>query len=667
MELNENKNPNPQQDQELSEKAYNELVAVRRDKLKALQEAGNDPFQKTKYPQDAFAADIKKEYDYLAAEEETDRMVCMAGRMMSKRVMGKASFADLRDASGNIQLYVRRDVIGEEEYAGFKKFDIGDVIGIKGQVFRTKMGEISIRCTEVVLLAKSLLPLPEKFHGLKDQELRYRQRYVDLIMNPEVRRTFEIRSRFIRFMRAYLDQRNYMEVETPVLNTIAGGAAARPFITHHNTLDLDMYMRIATELPLKRLIVGGIDRVYEIGRIFRNEGMDPKHNPEFTTVELYQAYADFHDMMDIAEGILSGAAKEILGSYQVKWQGEDIDLTPGWRRLTMVDAVKEYTGVDFGAITDDAEAVAAAKAIGVELADTADKTWGNALYACFDQKVEEQLIQPTFITMYPVEVSPLTKRSPEDPRLTERFELFICHSELANAYSELNDPIDQRQRFEKQVEQRERGDEETEMMDEDFLTAMEYGMPPTGGMGMGIDRCVMLLTGSTSIRDVILFPTMKPIDKPQAAQKPAAAAAAPAAAVNDAVPAAESGPIDFSKVEIEPLFTEFVDFDTFSKSDFRAVKIKECTAVPKSKKLLKFVLDDGTGTDRVILSGIHEYYEPEELVGKTAIAIVNLPPRKMMGIDSCGMLISAVHQEDGHEGLHLLMVDPHIPAGAKLY
>ena len=667
MELNENKNPNPQQDQELSEKAYNELVAVRRDKLKALQEAGNDPFQKTKYPQDAFAADIKKEYDHLAAEEETDRTVCMAGRMMSKRVMGKASFADLRDASGNIQLYVRRDVIGEEEYAGFKKFDIGDVIGIKGQVFRTKMGEISIRCTEVVLLAKSLLPLPEKFHGLKDQELRYRQRYVDLIMNPEVRRTFEIRSRFIRFMRSYLDQRNYMEVETPVLNTIAGGAAARPFITHHNTLDLDMYMRIATELPLKRLIVGGIDRVYEIGRIFRNEGMDPKHNPEFTTVELYQAYADFHDMMDIAEGILSGAAKEILGSYQVKWQGEDIDLTPGWRRLTMVEAVKEYTGVDFGAITDDAEAVAAAKAIGVELADTADKSWGNALYACFDQKVEEQLIQPTFITMYPVEVSPLTKRSPEDPRLTERFELFICHSELANAYSELNDPIDQRQRFEKQVEQRERGDEETEMMDEDFLTAMEYGMPPTGGMGMGIDRCVMLLTGSTSIRDVILFPTMKPIDKPQAAQKPAAAAAAPAAAVNDAVPAAESGPIDFSKVEIEPLFTEFVDFDTFSKSDFRAVKIKECTAVPKSKKLLKFVLDDGTGTDRVILSGIHEYYEPEELVGKTAIAIVNLPPRKMMGIDSCGMLISAVHQEDGHEGLHLLMVDPHIPAGAKLY
>ena len=664
MELNENKNPNPQQDQELSEKAYNELVAVRRDKLKALQEAGNDPFQKTKYPQDAFAADIKKEYDYLAAEEETDRTVCMAGRMMSKRVMGKASFADLRDASGNIQLYVRRDVIGEEEYAGFKKLDIGDVIGIKGQVFRTKMGEISIRCTEVVLLAKSLLPLPEKFHGLKDQELRYRQRYVDLIMNPEVRRTFEIRSRFIRFMRSYLDQRNYMEVETPVLNTIAGGAAARPFITHHNTLDLDMYMRIATELPLKRLIVGGIDRVYEIGRIFRNEGMDPKHNPEFTTVELYQAYADFHDMMDIAEGILSGAAKEILGSYQVKWQGEDIDLTPGWRRLTMVDAVKEYTGVDFGAITDDAEAVAAAKAIGVELADTADKTWGNALYACFDQKVEEQLIQPTFITMYPVEVSPLTKRSPEDPRLTERFELFICHSELANAYSELNDPIDQRARFEKQLELRDRGDDETEMMDEDFLTALEYGMPPTGGMGMGIDRCVMMLTGSDTIREVILFPTMKPLDMPKKQEK-AAAKAEPAAVAEPAAAVAE--PIDLSKVEIEPLFADMVDFETFSKSDFRAVKVKACEAVKKSKKLLNFTLDDGTGTDRTILSGIHAYYEPEELVGKTLIAITNLPPRPMMGIESCGMLLSAIHTEEGEEKLHLLMVDEHIPAGAKLY
>ena len=654
---------------EMTQQEYSELVAIRRQKLADLQQAGKDPFHITKWPQADFAAEVKESFQDLPedAAPEDHRQVCMAGRMMSKRVMGKASFADLRDTTGDIQMYVKRDDVGADVYQEFKKFDIGDIVGVRGYVFRTKMGEISVHATEVVLLSKSLLPLPEKFHGLKDQETRYRQRYVDLIVNPEVRRAFEVRSRFIRYMRRYLDERDYMEVETPVLNTIAGGAAARPFITHHNTLDIDMYMRIATELPLKRLIIGGIDRVYEIGRIFRNEGMDPKHNPEFTTVELYQAYADFHTMMDIAEGILSGAAKEILGTYQVEWQGEQVDLTPGWRRLTMVDAVREYAGVDFGAITDDAEAVAAAKAIGVELADAAEKTWGNALYACFDQKVEEKLVQPTFITMYPVEVSPLTKRSPEDPRLTERFELFICHSELANAYSELNDPIDQRQRFEKQVEQRERGDEETEMMDEDFLTAMEYGMPPTGGMGMGIDRCVMLLTGSTSIRDVILFPTMKPIDKPQAAQKPAAAAAAPAAAVNDAVPAAESGPIDFSKVEIEPLFTEFVDFDTFSKSDFRAVKIKECTAVPKSKKLLKFVLDDGTGTDRVILSGIHEYYEPEELVGKTAIAIVNLPPRKMMGIDSCGMLISAVHQEDGHEGLHLLMVDPHIPAGAKLY
>ena len=654
---------------EMTQQEYSELVAIRRQKLADLQQAGKDPFHITKWPQADFAAEVKESFQDLPedAAPEDHRQVCMAGRMMSKRVMGKASFADLRDTTGDIQMYVKRDDVGADVYQEFKKFDIGDIVGVRGYVFRTKMGEISVHATEVVLLSKSLLPLPEKFHGLKDQETRYRQRYVDLIVNPEVRRAFEVRSRFIRYMRRYLDERDYMEVETPVLNTIAGGAAARPFITHHNTLDIDMYMRIATELPLKRLIIGGIDRVYEIGRIFRNEGMDPKHNPEFTTVELYQAYADFHTMMDIAEGILSGAAKEILGTYQVEWQGEQVDLTPGWRRLTMVDAVREYAGVDFAAITDDAEAVAAAKAIGVELADAAEKTWGNALYACFDQKVEEKLVQPTFITMYPVEVSPLTKRSPEDPRLTERFELFICHSERANAYSELNDPIDQRQRFEKQVEQRERGDEETEMMDEDFLTAMEYGMPPTGGMGMGIDRCVMLLTGSTSIRDVILFPTMKPIDKPQAAQKPAAAAAAPAAAVNDAVPAAESGPIDFSKVEIEPLFTEFVDFDTFSKSDFRAVKIKECTAVPKSKKLLKFVLDDGTGTDRVILSGIHEYYEPEELVGKTAIAIVNLPPRKMMGIDSCGMLISAVHQEDGHEGLHLLMVDPHIPAGAKLY
>ncbi len=484
-----------------------QLLQIRREKLKQLQDSGNDPFLITRFVADHDSANIKDNFDALEGKE-----VSLAGRLMSKRGMGKVSFCDLQDKSGRIQLYARKDEMDEAEYNRFKKYDIGDIVGVHGVVFRTQRGEMSVRVVEVTLLSKSLLPLPEKFHGLTSTELRYRQRYVDLIVNPEVKRNFIIRSRFIKFMRDYLDNMGYIEVETPVLNTIAGGAAARPFITHHNTLDIDMYMRIATELPLKRLIVGGMDRVYEIGRIFRNEGMDPKHNPEFTTVELYQAYADFHDMMDIAEGVLSGAAREILGGYQVEWLGEQIDLTPGWRRLTMVDAVKEYAGVDFGAISDDAQAVEAAKAIGVELADAAEKTWGNALYACFDQRVEEKLIQPTFITMYPVEVSPLTKRSPADPRLTERFELFICHSELANAYSELNDPIDQRQRFQKQVEQRERGDDETEMMDEDFLTALEYGMPPTGGMGMGIDRCVMLLTGSDSIREVILFPTMKPQD-----------------------------------------------------------------------------------------------------------------------------------------------------------
>ena len=492
------------QQEELS---LSEILQIRRDKLAALCEAGEDPFVKTKYDVDAHSVSIKSNYE--AFENKT---VSLAGRIITRRIMGKASFVSLRDAEGDIQLYVRRDDVGEDVYAAFKKWDIGDLIGIKGFVFTTKTGEISVHCQHIELLAKSLLPLPEKFHGLKDTDTRYRQRYVDLIVNPEVKRNFVIRSKFIKFMRKYLDDMNYIEVETPVLNTIAGGASARPFATHHNTLDLDMYMRIATELPLKRLIVGGMDRVYEIGRIFRNEGMDPKHNPEFTSIELYQAYADFHDMMDIAEGIISGAAKEILGTYEVEWMGEKIDLTPGWRRLTMVDAVKEYVGIDFGAITDDAEAVAAVEAIGVELAETADKTWGNALYACFDQRVEEKLIQPTFITMYPVEVSPLTKASPVDPRLTERFELFVCHSELANAYSELNDPIDQRKRFEKQIELRERGDDETEMLDEDFLTALEYGMPPTGGMGIGVDRTVMLLTGADTIREVILFPTMKPLD-----------------------------------------------------------------------------------------------------------------------------------------------------------
>ncbi|MBQ3088883.1 MAG: lysine--tRNA ligase [Clostridia bacterium] len=493
--------------EEITEEQLSEILQVRRDKLADLQANGKDPFKVTKYNVDADSANIKANFE--SFEEKT---VSVAGRMIARRIMGKASFCTIQDSTGKIQVYVRRDDIGEEEYAAFKKYDIGDILGFEGFVFKTKTEEISVHAQKLTLLSKSLLPLPEKFHGLKDTDTRYRQRYVDLIVNPEVKRNFVIRSQFIKFMRKYLDDRKYIEVETPVLNTIAGGAAARPFITHHNTLDLDMYMRIATELPLKRLIVGGMDRVYEIGRIFRNEGMDTKHNPEFTTVELYEAYADFHDMMDIAEGILSGAAKEILGTYEVEWQGEKLDLTPGWRRLTMVDAVKEYVGIDFGAITDDAEAVKAAEAIGVELAETADKTWGNALYACFDQRVEEKLIQPTFITMYPVEVSPLTKASPEDPRLTERFELFVCHSELANAYSELNDPIDQRARFMKQLELRDRGDDETEMLDEDFLTALEYGMPPTGGMGMGIDRCVMMLTGADTIREVILFPTMKPLD-----------------------------------------------------------------------------------------------------------------------------------------------------------
>ena len=639
------------------ELSLNDQMQIRREKLAALQAEGRDPFVQTKFDFNADSAAIKADYE--AFEGKT---VKVAGRLMSKRGQGKVMFCDLQDRAGRIQIFVKIDELGEEEYNRFKKYDIGDIVGVEGEVFKTKTEEISIRAKVVTLLSKSLLPLPNKFHGLTDKEARFRQRYVDLMVNPEVKRNFVIRSKFIKHLRNYLDSMGYIEVETPVLNTIAGGAAARPFVTHHNTLDIDMYMRIATELPLKRLIVGGMDRVYEVGRIFRNEGMDPKHNPEFTTVELYQAYADFHDMMDIAEGIYTTFAKEVMGSYELEWMGEKIDLTPGWPRLTMVEAVKKYVGVDFGVITDDAEAVAAAKAVGVELADAAEKTWGNALYACFDQKVEEHLVQPTFITMYPVEVSPLTKKSPEDPRLTERFEFFINRSEMGNAYSELNDPIDQRERFMKQVEQRERGDDETEMLDEDFLTALEYGMPPTGGMGMGIDRAVMLFTGADTIREVILFPTMKPLDSDKKGSKEVSAPAEAA----QASPVVEEK-IDFSNVQIEPLFQDQVDFDTFSKSDFRAVKVKECEAVKKSKKLLKFVLDDGTGVDRVILSGIHEYYEPEELVGKTCIAITNLPPRAMMGIDSCGMLISAVHHENGEEKLHLLMVDPHIPAGAKLY
>ena len=650
--MSENKmNENAAPEQELSE-----LLQIRRDKLKALQDEGRDPFTQTRFVRSAYSTDIKNDY-----ESFDGKTVKVAGRMMSKRGMGKAIFCHIKDDRGTIQLYIRKDAVSEQEFADFRKYDIGDIIGVTGFVFKTKTEEISVHVESVTLLSKSLRPLPEKFHGMTSTELKYRQRYVDLIMSDDSRRNFEIRSKFISYVRSFLDGRGYMEVETPVLNTISGGATARPFITHHNTLDIDMFLRIATELNLKRLIVGGIERVYEIGRIFRNEGMDTKHNPEFTTVELYQSYADFNDMMDLFEDLLSGAAMQILGTYKCAWQGEEIDLTPGWERLTMAEAVKKYVGVDFMAIEDDASAVAAAKAAGVDM-DKVEPTWGHALYESFDQLVEEKLIQPTFITMHPVDVSPLAKRSPKDPRLTERFELFICRSEMGNAFSELNDPIDQKQRFLKQVELRAKGDDEAGMMDDDFINALEYGMPPTGGLGIGIDRCVMLLTGASSIRDVILFPTMKPLDSDKKVSKEVSAPAEAA----QAAPVVEEK-IDFSNVQIEPLFQDQVDFDTFSKSDFRAVKVKECEAVKKSKKLLKFVLDDGTGTDRVILSGIHEYYEPEELVGKTCIAITNLPPRAMMGIDSCGMLISAVHHENGEEKLHLLMVDPHIPAGAKLY
>ena len=637
-----------------AEPSLSEILQVRRDKLKALQDAGRDPFVQTRFERSAYSADIKNDFD--AYDGKT---LQAAGRIMSKRGMGKAIFCDIQDDRGQIQLYVRKDAVTEQEFADFRKYDIGDIIGVRGYAFKTKTGEISIHVQQVTLLSKSLRPLPEKFHGMTNTELRYRQRYVDLIMNPESKRNFQIRSRFVAYLRRYLDGLGFMEVETPVLSPIAGGATARPFITHHNTLDIDMYMRIATELHLKRLIVGGIERVYEVGRIFRNEGMDTKHNPEFTTCELYQAYTNLDGMMDILEGILSGAAKEILGTYQLQWLGHDVDLTPSWRRVTMADAVKDVTGADFMAILGDADAaVALAKSAGVDMENVAH-TWGNALYETFDQKVESTLIQPTFITMYPVEVSPLAKRSPADPHLTERYEMFICGCEMGNAFSELNDPIDQYQRFKAQAEKRAHGDEEANMMDEDFVMALEYGMPPTGGLGFGIDRCAMLLCGASSIRDVILFPTMKPLNgvKDEIGVNKTESEA----------PKAEPEKIDFSKVEIEPLFKDFVDFETFSKSDFRAVKVLACEAVPKSKKLLKFTLDDGTGAERTILSGIHSYYEPEELVGKTCIAITNLPPRPMMGIDSCGMLISAVHHEEGEEKLHLLIVDDHIPAGAKLY
>ena len=642
----------PCQEQELSE-----ILQVRRDKLAALRQEGRDPFQQTKFLRSAWSAEIKGDYD--AFENKT---VSVAGRIMSKRGMGKAIFCHIKDDRGQLQLYVRADSLSEQEFQDFRKYDIGDIIGVTGYVFKTKTGEISVHAGRAVLLSKSLRPLPEKFHGMTNTELKYRQRYVDLIVNDDSRRNFEIRSRFISYVRRFLENRGYIEVETPVLNTISGGATARPFITHHNTLDIDMFLRIATELNLKRLIVGGMERVYEIGRIFRNEGMDTRHNPEFTTVELYEAYADFNDMMDLFEALLSGAAMEILGGYDVEWLGHKVSLAPGFKRMTMAEAVKAHLGLDFMAIEGDEAAVQAAKSAGVDM-DKVEPTWGHALYECFDQKVEEKLIQPTFITMHPVDVSPLAKRSPADPRLTERFELFVCCSEMGNAFSELNDPIDQKQRFQKQVELRAKGDDEAGMMDEDFINALEYGMPPTGGLGIGIDRCVMLLTGCSSIRDVILFPTMKPLDGQKDSGKADEKSNEPA---QEAAPVVEEK-IDFSNVQIEPLFEDFVDFETFSKSDFRAVKVLACEAVKKSKKLLQFTLDDGTGVNRTILSGIHAYYEPEELVGKTLLAITNLPPRPMMGIDSCGMLISAVNKRGEDEELHLLMLDPHIPAGAKMY
>ena len=636
----------------------NELLRIRRDKLRELQEAGADPFEQVRFDRTNFTTDIKDRF-----EEMEGQTVRLAGRMMSKRIMGKASFADLSDRYGRLQLYVTRDALGEDVYKGFKKMDIGDLIGIAGEVFRTQKGEISVKVTELTLLSKNLIPLPEKWHGLKDTDMRYRQRYVDLIINPEVRDTFEKRSAIVREIRRFMDGRGFMEVETPSLNTIPGGAAARPFITHHNALDIDMYMRIATELHLKRLIVGGLEQVYEIGRIFRNEGMDTRHNPEFTTIELYQAYTDYQGMMDITEDMVVHVCEKVLGTTKVTYQGTKLDFSKGWKRMTMADAVKEYSGLDFMAMSPE-EALEAVKARGLEIEKNKD-SWGDLLAQCYDEYVEENLIQPTFITDYPVEISPLAKRKASDPRLTERFECFVYGRELCNAFSELNDPIDQRQRFERQVALREAGDDEANMMDTDFVTALEYGMPPTGGMGMGIDRLVMFLTDSASIRDVLLFPTMKTLEPKRAenkAEKAAVNGSAEAATVS-----APSVQIDLSKVKIEPLFADDVDFETFSKSDFRVVKIEACEAVPKSKKLLKFTLNDGTDRKRTILSGIHEYYEPEELVGKTCVAITNLPPRKMMGIDSEGMLISAVYEYDGREGLNLLMLDDSIPAGAKLY
>ena len=647
-DMQQSKNPA----EEMTEQQRSELLQIRRDKLSALQQAGKDPFAITKYTVTHHSEEVKANFDTLENTEVT-----VAGRMMSKRVMGKASFCHVQDLQGTIQAYVARDIIGQEPYADFKKFDIGDLIGIRGTVFKTKTGEISIHAEEVTLLSKSLQPLPEKFHGLTNTDTRYRQRYVDLIVNPEVRDTFIKRSRIISTIRRFLDERGFMEVETPMLVANAGGAAARPFETHFNALDEDLKLRISLELYLKRLIVGGMERVYEIGRVFRNEGLDTRHNPEFTLMELYQAYADYHDMMDLTEDMYRYVAKEVLGTTTITYNGVEMDLGKPFARITMADAVKQYAGVDWNEIHSLEEARAAADAHHVEY--EAHHKKGDILNLFFEAFAEEHLIQPTFVMDHPVEISPLTKRKPENPEYVERFEFFMNGWEMANAYSELNDPIDQRARFAAQEELLAQGDEEANHTDEDFLNALEIGMPPTGGIGYGIDRMCMLLTDSAAIRDVLLFPTMKSLGTDKKVEK-AVDTTAPAA------PAAEEK-IDFSKVKIEPLFEDAVDFDTFSKSDFRAVKVKECVAVPKSKKLLQFTLDDGTGTDRTILSGIHAYYEPEELVGKTLIAIVNLPPRAMMGIDSCGMLLSAVHEEEGEEKLHLLMVDPHIPAGAKLY
>ena len=648
--------PNTEEAAVLTENEINEQMQVRIDKMHKIEEHGWKPFG-YRFLYTHRAADIAAQFDELS-EKETE--VKMAGRIMAIRGHGKTCFMDMQDKTGRIQVYVRKDVIGEENYALIKLMDIGDTVGITGTAFRTHMGELSIKAASVEMLSKSLRPLPEKWHGLKDVETRYRQRYVDLIVNPEVRETFVKRSQIIKSVREVLDSHDFLEVETPILNTIAGGAAARPFISYHNALDMQVYMRIAPELYLKRLIVGGMDRVYEMGRVFRNEGIDNRHNPEFTSVEIYQAFADYRDMMDLTEEVVVKTAEKVLGTTTINYEGTTIELASPWKRMSMIEAVKEYSGKDFTNVTDLEEARAIAKELNVAIEPTFGI--GKIINACFEEYVEDKLVQPTFITGHPKEISPLAKSNPENPEITDRFEAYIYGREICNGFTELNDPIDQKERFLKQVEERANGDEEANMMDEDFVNALEYGLPPTGGLGIGIDRLVMFLTNSSTIRDVLFFPTMKPIGK-AVSEKPefmqAATAAAPAEAKEE--------PIDFSKVVIEPPYTEYVDFDTFCKSDMRAVKVKECTAVPKSKKLLKFVLDDGTGTDRVILSGIHAFYEPEELVGKTLIAIVNLPPRKMMGIDSCGMLLSAIHEEEGAEKLNLMMIADRVPAGARLH